>query len=141
MRDFRSTLMTATVLLFGIFFFSLGSVAYASDWSEGALFKPFGGKITSIRPCLGSGLVVATILQPPFMTPLDVAAFPSPFLYHMMSYPGQFVLGLIGAPSFCATSPHSGFWAPASSFYGTSAPGGASGAGGLFGGGGASGGF
>ncbi|HVB19819.1 MAG TPA: hypothetical protein VNF51_00825 [Candidatus Paceibacterota bacterium] len=80
----------------------------------------FGGMVTVIRPCFGGGLVVATIRQPSSMSLVEVAALPSPFLYFMMKHPAEFVLGLLEAPTFCATSPYSGFWVPASFFYGTS---------------------
>lgn len=80
----------------------------------------FGGQISVIRPCYGSSLIVATILQPPFLTPIDVSILPSPFLYFMASHSDQQILGLLGAPAFCATSAKSGFWAPSSYFYGTS---------------------
>ena len=83
-------------------------------------FPVFGGAIIAIRPCFGSSLIVATIVQPAPLPPIEVAAYPTPFLYFMMSHPGQFVLGFLSGPAFCATSPHSGFTAPASSFYGTS---------------------
>jgi hypothetical protein len=81
---------------------------------------PFGGVITLIRPCLGGGLVLATIVQPPPLPLIEVAASGSPFLFFMMSHPGQFVLGLMTNPTWCFTSPHTGFFVPNSFFYGTS---------------------
>lgn len=94
---------------------------FAAPFTAHAIgFPVFGGTIVSIRPCFGSSLVVATIAEPPPLPPIEVAAYPSPFLFFMMSHPGQFVLGFLGAPAFCATSPHSGFTVPSSFFYGTS---------------------
>lgn len=81
---------------------------------------PFGGIITLIRPCLGGGLVLATIVQPPPFPPVEIAAAGSPFLFFMMSHPGQFVLGKMTNPTWCFTSPHTGFFVPYSFFYGTS---------------------
>jgi hypothetical protein len=95
-------------------------IAVAAPFTARAVGIPFGGRIVAITPCLGGSLVVATILQPPLMTPISVAALPSPFLYNMMSHPGQQVLGMLGPPTFCATAPHRGFTAPTSVFYGTS---------------------
>lgn len=101
---------------------TLGLIIAATPLTASAIGLPtaFGGKVVNVRPCFGSSLVVATILKSPFMTPLDVSVFPTPFLYFMMTHPGQSVLGFLGAPSFCLTSPHQGFWAPAAFFYGTS---------------------
>jgi hypothetical protein len=82
---------------------------------------PFGGVITLIRPCIGASFVVATILQPPPLPPIEVAAAASPFLYYVMKNSKQFVLGLLTNPTFCLLSPHSGFTVPMSVFYGTSA--------------------
>lgn len=120
MRIFPSALIASLVVSCGLLVFTPATIAHASDWATGVFNISFGGKIVNVRPCYGSSLAVATILEPPFMTPIDVSVLPSPFLHYFMTHPGQFVLGLLGAPSFCATSPHTGFWAPASFFYGTS---------------------
>jgi hypothetical protein len=85
-----------------------------------AVGLPFGGVITLIRPCIGAGFSVATIVQPPPLPPIEVASAASPFLYYAMSHPGQFVLGLLTNPTFCLLSPHSGFTVPFSVFFGTS---------------------
>lgn len=100
-----------------LFAFSFGTTAYAAGISI-----PFGGTIALITPCVGSGLVVATIIEPAPLPPIQVTAEPSPFLYHLMTHPGQKVLGLMSAPAFCLLDPESGFGiaAPASFFYGTS---------------------
>ena len=121
MRSLLSALAVSSVLLLGLAFLSVGPVAYASDVPGGTLLKSFGGRITAITPCLGVGFVVATILQPPTMKPIQVAALPSPFLYYMMSHPGQFTLGLMGAPVFCLQDwDGDGFESSGSFFYGTS---------------------
>ena len=109
-----SRFITIGLVISAVLFTALPGTAYAIG------FPVFGGMIIEIRPCFGSSLVVTTIAQPLPLPPIKVAALPSPFLFFMMSHPGQFVLGLLGAPAFCATSPDSGFSAPSSFFYGTS---------------------
>ena len=101
------------IILVSVLFFSIPFTAKA--------IVPFGGIITLIRPCLGGGLVLATIAQPPPLPPIiEVASIASPFLYFMMSHPAQLVLGLMTSPTGCWTSPHTLFIVPFSSFYGTS---------------------
>ncbi len=127
MRTVLIVFFTAILLLGTSFLVTTDPVAHASDWAEGStgadtFVAPFGGKVVAIRPCLGVGFVTATIALAPFGFPIDVAVYPSPFLFYIMSHPGQSVLGMrYSAPAFCLTSPNTGFTVPASAwFYGTS---------------------
>lgn len=108
---FRSAL--GTIALSASLFFALPSPALA-------LGIPFGGIVTFIRPCLGASFVVATIVQPPPRPPIEVAVAASPFPYYTISHVGQYIVGNLSNPTFCLTSPHSGFTVPFSAFFGTS---------------------